>query len=68
MHAFWKFLLAWLPMLAILGIWVLFAKRLAKRNPMRVAIQNLEPDAIHRLTVALERLAAALEKDPSSRQ
>ncbi len=30
---------------------------------MKVAVQNLEPDALRRLTVALERLAAVLEKD-----
>jgi len=63
LHAFWKFLLAWLPMLLLIGVWVVAMRRMAKRAPMKVAVQNLEPDALRRLTVALERLAAVLEKD-----
>jgi len=69
MNEWWSLLVSWLPFLVLIGVWVLLSRGIGMRarSPSGVTMIELYEQQLaetRRMSAALERIAAAMEKRP----
>jgi ATP-dependent Zn protease len=67
MDKWMELLISWLPFLALMGLWFLFARRSGmqargKSGTTMIELYEQQVEESRRMNVNLERIAAALEK------